>query len=55
MDQTQFTFLFWAYFVAWFGVLAYMVSMVLRERKLRSQMQSLEEQLKDSDKRQGES
>jgi CcmD family protein len=49
MDQTQFTFLFWAYFVAWMGVLLYVAAMVLRERKLRRQLESLEEQMKDLD------
>lgn len=47
MDQTQFNFLFWAYFVAWMGVLLYVGSLVMRERKLRRQLESLAEQLKD--------
>ncbi|MCU0228709.1 MAG: CcmD family protein [Bryobacterales bacterium] len=49
MDKTQFTFLFWAYFVAWAGVLLYVGSLVARERKLRRQLESLQQQLKDSD------
>lgn len=49
MDQTQFTFLFWAYFVAWMGVLLYVGSLVMRERKLRRQLDSLREQWKDED------
>lgn len=47
MDQTQLTFLFWGYLVAWLGFVGYVASLVLRERRLREQMDSLREQLKD--------
>ncbi len=49
MDQTQFIFLFWGYLVAWLGVVIYIASLVLRERKLREQMESLKAQIKDED------
>lgn len=49
MDQTQFTFLFWGYFVAWAGVLLYVGSLVFRERNLRRQIESLRAQLKDDE------
>lgn len=49
MDQTQFNFLFWAYFVAWMGVLLYVGSLVVRERKLRRQLESLQHQLKEDE------
>lgn len=47
MDQTQFAFLFWAYFVCWLGVVLYVGSLVLRERNLRKQISALREQLRD--------
>jgi CcmD family protein len=47
MDQTQFTFLFWAYFVCWFGIVLYVISLVLRERRLRQQLNDLRNQLSD--------
>jgi|GEM_PF-2523525 len=49
MDQTQFVFLFWAYFVCWLGVLLYVGSLVMRERSLRQQLSQLREQLRDND------
>lgn len=47
MDRTQFVFLFWGYLVAWLGVVIYIASLVLRERKLREQIAVLKEQIKD--------
>jgi CcmD family protein len=47
MDRTQFVFLFWGYLVAWLGVVIYIASLVLRERKLREQISMLKEQIKD--------
>lgn len=47
MDRTQFVFLFWGYLVAWLGVVIYLASLVLRERKLREQIAMLKEQIKD--------
>ncbi len=47
MDRTQFVFLFWGYLVAWLGVVIYIASLVLRERKLREQIAMLKEQIKD--------
>ncbi|MDZ7637239.1 MAG: hypothetical protein U5J83_03155 [Bryobacterales bacterium] len=49
MDQTQFVFLFWGYLVAWLGVVIYIASLVMRERKLREQMSALREQIKDDE------
>lgn len=49
MDQTQLTYLFWGYLVAWLGVVIYIASLVLRERKLREEMNTLREQMRDDD------
>lgn len=51
MDKTQFIYLFFGYLVAWLGVLIYVASLVLRERKLREQLALLEQQIKDSEGR----
>lgn len=47
MDKTQFLYLFLGYLVAWLGVVIYIVSLVLRERKLREELALLEQQIKD--------
>lgn len=51
MDKTQFIYLFFGYLVAWLGVLIYVASLVLRERKLREQLALLEQQVKDNEGR----
>ncbi len=51
MDKTQFIYLFFGYLVAWLGVLIYVASLVLRERKLREQLALLEQQIKDNEGR----
>lgn len=48
MDQTQFIFLFWAYFVCWFGIVLYVGTLVLRERRLRQQLADLRNQLPEA-------
>jgi CcmD family protein len=49
MDQTQLIYLFWGYLVAWLGVVIYIASLVLRERKLRDEMNTLREQMRDDE------
>ena len=51
MDKTQFIYLFFGYLVALLGVLIYVASLVLGERKLREELALLEQQIKDSEGR----
>lgn len=49
MDRTQLVYLFWGYLVAWLGVVGYVASLVLRERRLRGQIALLQQQIRDED------
>ena len=45
----NYEFLFWAYNVFWIGVAAYVVSLVLRHKKVSSRLERLERKLDDRD------
>ena len=51
MDTRNFTFMFYGFLAAWLILVAYVVSLVARERKLRDQIKSLKGMLDYQDKK----
>jgi CcmD family protein len=51
MDTRNFTFMFYGFLAAWLILVAYVLSLVARERKLREQIKSLKSMLEYRDKK----
>jgi CcmD family protein len=47
MDERSFTYMFFGFLAAWLILVAYVVSLVARERKIRREMDSLKRMIED--------
>jgi CcmD family protein len=50
MDQRNFTFLFYGFAAAWAIIAVYLLFLVTRERRIRTQIESLKRMLEDKEK-----
>jgi CcmD family protein len=50
MDQRNFTFLFYGFAAAWAIIAVYLLLLVTRERRIRTQIESLKRMLEDKEK-----
>ncbi|MFN7924208.1 MAG: CcmD family protein [Bryobacteraceae bacterium] len=51
MDQRNFTFLFYGFAAAWAIIVVYVLTLVGRERKIRSQIDNLNRMLEDKERK----
>ena len=51
MDERNFTYMFYGFTVAWLIVLAYVLMLVSRERKLRQEIARLRQMIETGDRR----
>ncbi len=51
MDSRNFTYMFYGFLAAWLIVVAYVVSLVSRERRIRRELDSLKSMLEDRPRR----
>ena len=47
MDERNFTYMFYGFTVAWVVVVMYVLTMVLREKKLRSELERVKHMIED--------
>jgi CcmD family protein len=47
MDERNFTYMFYGFLAAWLILVAYVVSLVMRERKIRREMDGLRRMIED--------
>ena len=50
MDERNFTYMFYGFLAAWLVLVAYVVSLVARERRIRREMNSLKRMIEDHEK-----
>ena len=50
MDERNFTYMFYGFLAAWLILVAYVVSLVARERRIRREMDSLKRMVEDHEK-----
>jgi CcmD family protein len=50
MDERNFTYMFYGFLAAWLILVAYVVSLVARERRIRREMDSLKRMIEDHEK-----
>ncbi len=51
MDQRNYEFLFYGFLAAWVIVLAYVISIALREKRLRAELDRVKRMIEDGQKR----
>ncbi len=51
MDTRNFTFMFYGFLAAWLILVAYVVSLVSRERKIKRELDNLKSMLADRERR----
>lgn len=51
MDQRNFVYMFYGFLAAWLVLIAYIVSMVTRERKIHRDIEVLKRMVEDREKR----
>lgn len=51
MDMRNFTFMAWGLTMAWIVAILYVVTIALRERKLRSELDRVKHMIEDRDKK----
>jgi CcmD family protein len=50
MDERNFTYMFYGFLAAWLILVAYVVSLVARERNIRREMDSLKRMIEDHER-----
>jgi CcmD family protein len=52
MDDRNFTYMFYGFLAAWLLVVGYIISMVVRERRLHREIDTLKRMVEDRERRQ---
>lgn len=51
MDERNFTYMFYGFTIAWVVIVGYVLTMVLRENKLRSELERVKHMIEDIGKK----
>lgn len=51
MDERNFTYMFYGFTVAWVVIVVYVLTMVLREKKLTSELERVKHMIEDREKK----
>lgn len=51
MDERNFTYMFYGFTIAWVVIVGYVLTMVLREHKLRSELERVKHMIEDIGKK----
>lgn len=51
MDERNFTYMFYGFLAAWLVLVAYVVALVSRERKIKKELENLKRMIEDQEKK----